>query len=111
MKYIYINYQIFYSLGNTAKDYIESNITYLAKELKDMGVTVLDNKYKDIKVNRNTISIGGVYIYTLGVNGNNGMDKYTMEEGFYDFITDFQNIDNYKLMMVYRAYSFIFGNR
>lgn len=33
-----------------------------------------------------------------------------MEDGGYNFLIDFQNINNYKIMMAYRLDSFIFGN-
>ena len=33
-----------------------------------------------------------------------------MEEGVYDFLTDFQDTSNYKIMMAHRPDSFIFGN-
>lgn len=54
-----------------------------------MGVIVLDNEYKDIKINGNTIRIGRIYAYTFGLNGNNNVDKDIMKGGVYDFITDF----------------------
>lgn len=110
MKDLCKNNKVFYSLGNTDKDYIESGTSDLVKELKDVGVTVLDNEYKDIKINGNNIRIGGMYAYAFGLNGNNDVDKDTMEEGVYDFLTDFQNTDSYKIMMAHRPDSFIFGN-
>ena len=110
MKDLCKNHKVFYSLGNTDKDYIESGTSDLVKELKDVGVTVLDNEYKDIKINGNNIRIGGMYAYAFGLNGNNDVDKDTMEEGVYDFLTDFQNTDSYKIMMAHRPDSFIFGN-
>lgn len=110
MKDLCKNNKVFYSLGNTDKYYIESGTSDLVKELKDVGVTVLDNEYKDIKINGNNIRIGGMYAYAFGLNGNNDVDKDTMEEGVYDFLTDFQNTDSYKIMMAHRPDSFIFGN-
>lgn len=110
MKQLCKNHKVFYSLGNTGIDYIESGTSDLLKELEDIGVTVLDNEYKDVTVNENTIRIGGMYSYAFGLNDNNDVDKDTMEEGVYDFLNDFQNTNNYKIMMAHRPDSFIFGN-
>lgn len=110
MKQLCKNHKVFYSLGNTGIDYIESGTSDLLKELEDIGVTVLDNEYKDVTVNENTIRIGGMYSYAFGLNDNNDVDKDTMEDGVYDFLNDFQNTNNYKIMMAHRPDSFIFGN-
>ena len=110
MKQLCKNHKVFYSLGNTGIDYIESGTSDLLKELEDIGVTVLDNEYKDVTVNENTIRIGGMYSYAFGLNDNNDVDKDTMEEGVYDFLNDFQSTNNYKIMMAHRPDSFIFGN-
>lgn len=110
MKQLSKDNQVFYSLGNTDIDYIESGTSDLVKELENIGVTVLDNEYKDININGNNIRIGGMYAYAFGLNDNNDVDKDTMEEGVFDFSTDFQDTDNYKIMMAHRPDSFIFGN-
>ena len=110
MKHLCKNYKVFYSLGNTDIDYIEAGTSDLLKELEDIGVAVLDNEYKDININGNTIRIGGMYAYAFGLNDNNEVDKGTMEEGVYDFLTDFQDTSNYKIMMAHRPDSFIFAN-
>ncbi|HBI93582.1 MAG TPA: hypothetical protein DDY58_14815 [Terrisporobacter glycolicus] len=110
MKQLCENHKVFYSLGNTDMDYMKTGTSNLVKELDDVGVTVLDNGYKDIDLNGNKIRIGGMYAYAFGLNGNNDVDKNTMEEGVFDFLNDFQDTDNYKIMMAHRPDSFIFGN-
>lgn len=110
MKQICKNHKVFYSLGNTDIDYIESGTSDLVKELESTGVNILNNQYKDIKIKGNNIRIGGMYAYAFGLNGNNNVEKDTMEDGVYDFLTDFQDTDNYKIMMAHRPDSFIFGN-
>lgn len=110
MKELCKDNKVFFSLGNSDIDYIELGTSDLIKELEDVGVTVLDKAYEDIEVNGNTIRIGGMYSYAFGLNGNNDVDKDTMEEGVYDFLCDFQDTDNYKIMMAHRPDSFIFGN-
>ena len=71
---------------NTDKDYIKSGISYLVKDLKDMGVTILDNEYEVIKINGNIIIIRGIYAYTFVLNRNNDVDKDIMKDGVYDFL-------------------------
>ncbi len=110
MKQLCKNTQVFYSLGNTDLEYIEAGISDLVKDLEKAGVTVLDNEYKDVTVNKSTIRIGGMYAYAFGLNGKNNVDKDTMEEGVYDFLCKFQYTDNYKIMMAHRPDSFIFGD-
>ncbi|WP_343347220.1 metallophosphoesterase [Terrisporobacter petrolearius] len=110
MKQLCKENQVFYSLGNTDIDYMKTGTSNLAKELEDIGVTVLDNEYKDINLNGNEIRIGGMYAYAFGLNDNNDVDKNTMEKGVFDFLNDFQDTDNYKIMMAHRPDSFIFGN-
>ncbi|WP_270301601.1 metallophosphoesterase [Terrisporobacter petrolearius] len=110
MKQLCENHKVFYSLGNTDIDYMKTGTSNLEKELEDIGVIVLDNEYKDINLNGNKIRIGGMYAYAFGLNGNNNVAKNTMEEGVFDFLNDFQDTDNYKIMMAHRPDSFIFGN-
>lgn len=110
MKQLCKENQVFYSLGNTDIDYIKSGRSNLVKDLENMGVTVLDNEYEDVKINGEIIRIGGMYAYAFGLNGNNDVNKDTMEDGVYDFLREFQNTDNYKIMMAHRPDSFIFGD-
>lgn len=110
MKQLCKENQVFYSLGNTDIDYIKSGRSNLIKDLENVGVTVLDNEYEDVKINSNIIRIGGMYAYAFGLNGNNDVNKDTMEDGVYDFLRKFQDTDNYKIMMAHRPDSFIFGN-
>lgn len=110
MKQLCKENQVFYSLGNTDIDYIKSGRSNLVKDLENVGVTVFDNEYEDVKINGEIIRIGGMYAYAFGLNGNNNVDKNTMEEGVFDFLNDFQDTDNYKIMMAHRPDSFIFGN-
>ena len=91
---------VYYSLGNTEEDYIKANTSDLIQELKDINVTVLNNEYKDIKINNTTIRVGGMYDYAFGVENKK----------VYSFLCDFQDTKNYKIMMSHRPDSFIFGD-
>ena len=102
MKQLSKNARVFYSLGNSEEDYIKAGNSDLIKELENIDVTVLDNEYEDLKIKNTTIRIGGMYDYAFG------LDKYNSDT--YDFLSEFQYTDNYKIMMAHRPDSFIFGD-
>ena len=60
---------------------------------------MLDDEYKDVNVNGNIIRIGGIYDYAFDTK------KYTQ-----DFLSKFEDTDNYKIMLAHRPDSFIFNN-
>lgn len=100
LKQISSTIPVYYSLGNTEEDYIKSNTSDLIQELEDINVTVLNNEYKDVKINNTTIRVGGMYDYAFGLENKK----------VYDFLCDFQDTESYKIMMAHRPDSFIFGD-
>ena len=101
---------VYYSLGNQEEDYIGRGTSDLLNELKDAGAIVLDDSYQDIQVNGNAIRLGGMYDYAFALDGNNTTRKKNMRPSLYQFLTDFQDTDSYRLMMAHRPDSFIFGD-
>ncbi|MEG2740408.1 metallophosphoesterase [Clostridium sp.] len=99
MKELTKDAKVFYSLGNSEEDYIKANTSNLIKELEEVDVTVLNNEYKDIKIDETVIRIGGMYGYAFGENTETK-----------EFLPDFQNTSNYKIIMAHRPDSFIFGD-
>ena len=99
---------VYYALGNHELDYIHNKELHLVDKIEKAGATVLENKYKDIIIKGEKLRIGGMYSYAFGA-GNN-VDKSTMDSKVYNFLEDFQNTSNYKIMMSHRPDSFIFGN-
>ena len=91
---------VFYSLGNTEYDNITKFNSDIIKQLENVNVTVLDKEYEDIKIKNTIIRIGGMYDYAFALNGNNT----------YKFLCDFQDTNNYKIMIAHRPDSFIFGD-
>ena len=91
---------VFYSLGNTEYDNITKFNSDIIEQLENVNVTVLDKEYEDIKIKNTTIRIGGMYDYAFALNGNNT----------YKFLCDFQDTENYKIMIAHRPDSFIFGD-
>lgn len=110
MKQLCKTYKVFYSLGNTDIDYIEAGTSDLIKELENVGVTVLNNKYEDISINGNSIRIGGMYEYAFKLK-NEEIDKNDpKKKETSDFLYKFEDTDNYKIMMAHRPDSFIFND-
>lgn len=101
---------VYYSLGNQEEDYIGRGTSDLLNELKEAGAIVLDESYQDIQVNGNAIRLGGMYDYAFALDGNNTTTKESMRPSLYQFLTDFQDTDSYRLMMAHRPDSFIFGD-
>lgn len=110
MKQLCKNHKVFYSLGNTEIDYIEAGTSNLVEELEDVGVTVLDDEYKDVDVNGKTIRIGGMFDYAFGLKSNEIESKDSSQKATYDFLSEFEDTDNYKIMLAHRPDSFIFNN-
>lgn len=100
--------KVFYSMGNTELDYLQSNKDNIIKNIESTGVTVLDNNYEDVKINDTTIRIGGMYEYAFNLKGK-VLDKNSTSKKTYEFLSDFEKTNNYKIMMAHRPDSFIFG--
>ena len=100
---------VYYSLGNHELEYIEKGTSDLVKDLKSTGVVVLDKDYVDININNSNIRIGGMYEYAFGNKGNL-VKKENMDKEVYNFLCDFQDTKNYKIMLAHRQDSFIFGD-
>lgn len=91
---------VFYSLGNTEYDNIQEFNSNIIKELEDVNVTVLDKEYEDLKIRNTTLRIGGMYDYAFSLKQGDA----------YNFLRDFENTDNYKIILAHRPDSFIFGD-
>lgn len=100
---------VYYSMGNHEIEYINNKTSDLISELKSTGVVILDKSYVDVKINKSKIRIGGMYEYAFGNKGNL-VKKENMEKEVYEFLCDFQNTDNYKIMLAHRSDSFVLGD-
>ena len=97
-----------YALGNHELTYMETAETNLEEELEAAGAVVLEKEYVDIDVNGQEVRIGGMYDYAFGTNGSD--EASVAKQEVKDFLTDFQNTDNFKIMLSHRPDSFIFGD-
>ncbi len=99
---------VYYALGNHEFEYIKNNHNNFIDQITNAGAIILENEYQDIVVNNTNIRIGGMFSYAFGAG--NKVDKETMDKDVYNFLEDFQDTTNYKVMLSHRPDSFIFGD-
>ena len=99
---------VFYGLGNHEIAYMEDAPVDLSEELTQAGAIVLDKKFVDVKIQGENIRIGGLYDYAFGNNGDN--DAMAAPQDIKDFLTEFGQTEDVKIMISHRPDSFIFGD-
>lgn len=99
---------VFYGLGNHEIAYMEDAFVDLSEELTQAGAIVLDKKFVDVKIQGENIRIGGLYDYAFGNNGDN--DAMAAPQDIKDFLTEFGQTEDMKIMISHRPDSFIFGD-
>lgn len=80
----------------------------LRRELEDAGAVVLDKDYVDLEIQGDKIRLGGMYDYAFGLDGND--DAYKAPQDVKEYLQEFQETDNLKIMMAHRPESFVLGN-
>lgn len=94
---------VYISLGNQEKELESTKNINLAEIYQKAGAVVLDNEFRDIEVNNQHIRLGGIYGYCLPV-------VYAMEthrEDESEFLMDFQNTNNYSILLCHMPVSWI----
>lgn len=87
---------VYLSFGNHEIDYEKVTGMNLKEVFEDAGAMVLDKDYVDVQIKNQTIRIGGVYGYCLPEEYSS-WDGY--DKGECDFLNEFQNTDNYKILL------------
>ena len=101
---------VYYAMGNHEIMYIENTGESLIAELEDTGVKILEMSSQDIEVNGQKMRIGGMFDYAFALDGEDSTNPEHMKPEVYEFLTDFQETDDFKLMMSHRPDSFVFGD-
>lgn len=97
----------YFALGNHELDYMtQTNDMDFMAQMTAAGAVILDKSYVDMEVNGVCIRLGGLYDYAFG--GDNIAKEASQE--IKDFLDDFGNTNNIKIMMSHRPDSFIFGD-
>lgn len=100
---------VYYAWGNHELDYIAAGTSDLERELEALGVTVLEEDYVDLTVRGTDLRLGGLYGYAFSLGVYNSCEREDMDPEVWDFLTEFQDTDRYKLLLCHRPDSFIFG--
>ena len=100
---------VYYALGNHEIDYMKTQGDELLTELVDAGATILELNSQDIEVDGQKIRIGGMFEYAFALDGNDSTVLEHMVPEVYEFLTGYQDTDNFKLMLSHMPDSFIFG--
>lgn len=104
---------VYYVLGNHELAYMDAcldeGMNFL-NQLAQAGAEILDKEYKDIMVNGQKIRIGGMYDYAFALDGDNTTNPEHMVPEVYEFLKDFQETDDFKLMLSHKPDAFIFGD-
>lgn len=99
---------VYFALGNHEIVYMEKRGQQLRRELEDAGAVVLDKDYVDLEIQGDKIRLGGMYDYAFGLDGND--DAYKAPQDVKEYLQEFQETDNLKIMMAHRPESFVLGN-
>lgn len=102
--------KVYVSKGNHELEFDERTGKKIEEIYESAGAVVLDDSYVDIKIREQKVRLGGVYGYCLP---QNYLSKNDSRQAQCDFLTDFQNTDNYKVLMSHLPYpwwNYSFGN-
>lgn len=100
---------VYISYGNQEEDYMARTGKDLKAEWEALGAVVLDEEYIDLEIDGSRLRLGGLYDYAFALDGENTTNPEHMRPELYDFLTDFQDTDRFRLLMVHRPDSLIFG--
>lgn len=97
---------VYFSYGNQEQS-LEDNYSVDIRQLyTDAGAHVLEREYTDIDINGQTIRLGGIYGYCQS-------EFYAIETHREDetaFLKDFQNTDNYKILLCHMPVCWLSGS-
>lgn len=99
---------VFFALGNHELAYMENGHEDLTTDLEEAGAVVLDREYEEIVVGKTHLRLGGLYDYAFAMDGNDSAEN--TPEPVKSFLEEFQETEDYKIMMSHRPDSFIFGD-
>lgn len=98
---------VYYSLGNHEIEWENSHDETLVEMLEIVGAVILDETWCETEVNGQIIRLGGLYDYAFSYE-NIDIDNVSSEEKkVCEFLYDFQNTENFKIMLAHRPESFV----
>ena len=100
---------MYFAPGNHELEYQAAGHPDIFEKIKAAGIPVLDENFVDIKVGGEKLRLGGVYDYAFG-SGPVYNEAALAKEEVKEFLYEFQDTDDLKIMMSHRPDSFIFGD-
>lgn len=100
---------VYYALGNHEIDYMKAQGEALFDDLESAGAKILELESQDIEVKGQKIRVGGMFDYAFALDGEDSTIPEHMVPEVYEFLKDYQDTDNFKLMLSHKPDSFIFG--
>ena len=94
---------VYFSFGNQEYFLHDKEGIDITQRFTEAGAEILEYSYKDITVNGQDIRLGGIYGYCQTA-------QYSIEthrEKETEFLIDFQNTDNYKMLMCHMPYAWL----
>lgn len=101
---------VYYALGNHEINYMDSQGAGLLDDLKAAGAVILELESQDIEVKGQKIRVGGMFDYAFALDGNDSTLPEHMVPEVYEFLKNFQETDDFKLMLSHMPEAFIFGD-
>lgn len=101
---------VYYAWGNHEISYMETHGKELQDALESAGAKILELESQYIEVKGQKIRIGGMYDYAFALDGDNTTNPEHMVPEVYEFLRDFQETDDFKLMLSHKPDAFIFGD-
>lgn len=99
---------VYCALGNHELGYMKNHPEFLS-EVENAGAVVLDKEFIDVEIAGQILRIGGMYDCAFANDDYNSTKKENMNFETYSFLTDFENTEDFTIMMSHRPDSFIFG--
>lgn len=93
---------VYYSLGNHEYYYVEAGHDDLQEDLEEAGAVVLNYQSVDVKVNGNSIRLGGLYEYGFDTS----MQSAEENQKVISYLEEYVDTDRYLVMCAHRPESF-----
>lgn len=93
---------VYYSLGNHEYYYVEAGHDDLQEDLEEAGAVVLNYQSVDVKVNGNSIRLGGLYEYGFDTS----MQSAEENQKAISYLEEYVDTDRYLVMCAHRPESF-----
>lgn len=97
---------VYFTVGNHEVTHMDNFKDYqLLNDLQAVGAVIVDKNYVDITINEESVRIGG--LYGSAYNTKNVSTQDYISSDIYQFLSDFENTNDFKLMLSHQPQTFI----